>query len=66
MAVTITVSIVVAKMLGFERSFGMLTGGATAICGASAALALPVALPNHPQKRKATYLLSLVCLHYPL
>ena len=36
-AVTITVSIVVAKMLGFERSFGMLTGGATAICGASAA-----------------------------
>ena len=53
-AVTITVSIVVAKMLGFERSFGMLTGGATAICGASAALALSAALPNHPQKEKAT------------
>ena len=53
-AVTISVSIVVAKMLGFERSFGMLTGGATAICGASAALALSAALPNHPQKEKAT------------
>ena len=53
-AVTITVSIVVAKMLGFERSFGMLTGGATAICGASAALALSAALPNHQQKEKAT------------
>ncbi|MEG0342271.1 MAG: putative sulfate exporter family transporter [Acinetobacter sp.] len=53
-AVTITVSIVVAKMLGFERSFGMLTGGATAICGASAALALSAALPHHPQKEKAT------------
>ena len=53
-AVTITVSIVVAKMLGFERSFGMLTGGATAICGASAALALSAALPNHPQKEIAT------------
>lgn len=52
--VTISVSIVVAKMIGFQRLFGMLTGGATAICGASAALALSVALPNHPQKEKAT------------
>ena len=32
----------------------MLTGGATAICGASAALALSAALPSHPQKEKAT------------
>ncbi len=32
----------------------MLTGGATAICGASAALALAAALPNHPQKERAT------------
>lgn len=52
--VTISVSVVVAKLIGFQRLFGMLTGGATAICGASAALALSAALPNHPQKEKAT------------
>jgi uncharacterized integral membrane protein (TIGR00698 family) len=52
--VTILLSIVVAGMLGFNRLFGLLTGGATAICGASAALALAAALPAHPQKEKAT------------
>ncbi|WPP46555.1 YeiH family protein [Pseudomonas sp. AN-1] len=53
-AVTISVSMVAARALGFQRLFGMLTGGATAICGASAALALSAALPNHPQKERAT------------
>jgi len=52
--VTILVSVVAAQALGFQRLFGMLTGGATAICGASAALALAAALPNHPQKERAT------------
>lgn len=52
--VTILVSVVAAKALGFQRLFGMLTGGATAICGASAALALAAALPNHPKKERAT------------
>jgi len=52
--VTILVSVVAAKAMGFQRIFGMLTGGATAICGASAALALSAALPNHPQKERAT------------
>jgi len=52
--VTISLSVVAAKALGFQRLFGMLTGGATAICGASAALALAAALPNHPQKERAT------------
>ncbi len=52
--VTISVSVIAAKMLGFQKLFGMLTGGATAICGASAALALSAAFPNHPQKEKAT------------
>lgn len=52
--VTISVSVIAAKALGFQRLFGMLTGGATAICGASAALALAAALPNHPQKERAT------------
>lgn len=52
--VTIGVSMVAAKAMGFQRLFGMLTGGATAICGASAALALAAALPSHPQKERAT------------
>lgn len=52
--VTILVSILAARAMGFNRLFGVLTGGATAICGASAALALSAALPQHPQKDRAT------------
>jgi uncharacterized integral membrane protein (TIGR00698 family) len=51
---TITVSIFAARAMGFQPLFGLLTGGATAICGASAALALSAALPQHPQKDRAT------------
>jgi len=50
---TITVSIVAARALGFTHLFGLLSGGATAICGGSAALALAAALPSHPQKERA-------------
>lgn len=52
--VTIVLSVLVARLLGFNKLFGLLTGGATAICGASAALALAAALPAHDQKEKAT------------
>ena len=52
--ITISVSMLAARMLGFQGLFGLLTGGATAICGASAALALAAALPAHPQKERAT------------
>jgi uncharacterized integral membrane protein (TIGR00698 family) len=45
---------VVARLFGFRGLFGLLTGGATAICGASAALALAAALPGHPLKERAT------------
>ena len=51
---TIVASMVAARLLGFQALFGLLSGGATAICGASAALALSAALPAHPQKDKAT------------
>ena len=51
---TILVSIVAARLLGFDPLFGLLTGGATAICGASAAMALSAALPPHPRKERAT------------
>jgi uncharacterized integral membrane protein (TIGR00698 family) len=40
--------------MGFDPRFGLLSGGATAICGASAAMALSAALPNHPKKEQAT------------
>jgi uncharacterized integral membrane protein (TIGR00698 family) len=52
--VTIVLSVIAARLLGFNKLFGLLTGGATAICGASAALALAASLPAHEQKEKAT------------
>ena len=52
--VTIGLSMLAARALGFQPLFGLLTGAATAICGASAALALAAALPAHPQKERAT------------
>jgi len=51
---TISLSIVAARALGFKGLFGLLSGGATAICGASAALAIAAALPAHPLKERAT------------
>jgi uncharacterized integral membrane protein (TIGR00698 family) len=55
-AITLTMlaSIAAARWMGFDPRFGVLSGGATAICGASAAMALSVALPNHPLKERAT------------
>ncbi len=51
---TIGVSMLAARLMGFQSLFGLLSGGATAICGASAALALAAALPAHPGKERAT------------
>nr|WP_315184534.1 putative sulfate exporter family transporter [uncultured Albidiferax sp.] len=52
---TIGVSMLAARLMGFQTVFGLLSGGATAICGASAALALAAAMPsNHPLKERAT------------
>ena len=51
---TIGVSMLAARLMGFQTLFGLLSGGATAICGASAALALAAALPAHPLKERAT------------
>ncbi|MBF6024115.1 YeiH family protein [Lysobacter niastensis] len=52
--VTILLSMLAARAMGFNVLFGLLSGGATAICGASAALALSAALPAHPGKERAT------------
>jgi uncharacterized integral membrane protein (TIGR00698 family) len=44
-ALTIGFGIVLARVLGFRNRFGVLTGGAVAICGASAAMAIAAVLP---------------------
>jgi hypothetical protein len=44
--VTILFGVLTARLLGKDRSFGVLVGGATAICGASAALAISSMLPR--------------------
>lgn len=43
-ALTIGAGILVARRLGFDAAFGTLAGGAVAICGASAAMALATTL----------------------
>ena len=73
-ALTIAIGIVLARLMGFKAFFGLLTGGAVAICGASAALALSAAMPNHPLKERATLftvigvstLSTLAMMLYPL
>jgi uncharacterized integral membrane protein (TIGR00698 family) len=51
---TILTATVLARWMGFDPRFGVLSGGATAICGASAAMALSAAMPSHPLKERAT------------
>lgn len=53
-SLTIVLGIVVAKWMGFKPFFGLLSGGSVGICGASAAMAIAAAFPNHPQKDRAT------------
>ncbi|HMQ20120.1 MAG TPA: putative sulfate exporter family transporter, partial [Sphingopyxis sp.] len=53
-AATILISIFAARAMGFNPLFGFLSGGATAICGASAAMALSAALPPNARKEQAT------------
>ncbi|MEO0391850.1 MAG: putative sulfate exporter family transporter [Pseudomonadota bacterium] len=45
---------VLARAMGLGAERGVLTGGATAICGASAALAIAAALPNREWKERET------------
>lgn len=43
---TMGLGIILARFLGYNTAFGVLTGGAVGICGASAALALSSVLPR--------------------
>jgi uncharacterized integral membrane protein (TIGR00698 family) len=71
---TIWAGVAVGKRLGVGLERGYLTGGATAICGASAALAISAAMPDRPEKERDTVFavvavtaISTICMVlYPL
>lgn len=51
---TIGIGVLFAILLRVPKSFGVLTAGATAICGASAALAISAVLPKHGRLERDT------------
>lgn len=53
-ASTIAFGVLVSRLLGFQPFFGFLSGGSVGICGASAAMAISAAFPQHPHKERAT------------
>ncbi len=59
-ASTIGIGIVVAKALGLQKRFGVLTGGSVGICGASAAMAIAAVLPDSKDKDRDTLLTIVV------
>ncbi len=58
---TIATGLGVARLLGLKPTLGVLTGGAVAICGASAALAIASVLPRRPEADRDT-ILTVVCV----
>jgi len=73
-AFTILAGIALARVLGQGNAFGALPGGAVAICGASAALALATVLPKHKHAERdaaftvigVTALSTVAMVAYPL
>lgn len=53
-AVSIGSGVLLARLFGLSRAFGILAGGACGICGASAALAISSALPASQKKGHET------------
>ncbi len=53
---TVALGLFLAPRLGRSRSFGVLSGGAVAICGASAALAIASVLPRSRDSERETIL----------
>ena len=53
---TIAAGVFVARLLRLDAELGMLSGGAVAICGISAAMTLSSAMPNTPQNARNTLL----------
>ena len=71
---TILFGILVARLAGRSKHFGALSGGAVAICGASAALAIAAILPKSEKQERETALVvvgvtalsTLAMIVYPL
>jgi uncharacterized integral membrane protein (TIGR00698 family) len=71
---TVLLGVVLGRLTGLGQAFGTLTGGAVAICGASAALAIASILPKHPNAERdasftvigVTALSTLAMILYPL
>lgn len=55
-ALTISFGIACARLFSYQARVGLLTGGAVAICGASAALAISAAIPRDRDKHRMTVL----------
>jgi uncharacterized integral membrane protein (TIGR00698 family) len=55
-ATTIVFGYLTARRLGLSSTFGVLSGGAVAICGASAALAIASVLPRSQSRERDTIL----------
>jgi len=72
--VTLVFGWAVAGMLGLSRRIGVLTGGATAICGASAAIAISAVLPHDEKSEReliftiagVTVLSTIAMILYPV
>src|SRR5205085_6129218 len=73
-SLTILAGILLARAMKLGSAFGTLTGGAVAICGASAALAIASILPKHRNAERdasftvigVTALSTLAMIVYPL
>jgi uncharacterized integral membrane protein (TIGR00698 family) len=57
---TIALGAIASRFLGLKRSFGILSGGAVGICGASAALAIASVLPKDEDAERDTILAVVV------
>jgi uncharacterized integral membrane protein (TIGR00698 family) len=55
-ALTVIFGVLIARWLDRTRDEGLLSGGAVAICGASAALAVASVLPQNPRNERFTLL----------
>ncbi len=51
---TLIFGVFLAKIMGYNYKFGALSGGAVAICGASAAMAISSVMPQNEQTKKET------------
>jgi uncharacterized integral membrane protein (TIGR00698 family) len=57
---TIAIGMAAARLLGLRPMFGLLSGSAVAICGASATLAVSSSLPEHKDNERDTILTVVV------